>query len=373
MISTYIQPSDMSIVSVMEQIVDELIIVKNNDGLSYLPLWDYNGIGDISNTEGYLLKVSSAQTLYVEGIELAPEAISIPLNEGWNISSYLRQGIANTVAVFANISDDVLMVKDAQGLAYLPAWDYNGIGDMEPGKGYQVKMTNPNGLQLLANDEEYRMASSKVIDNKAVMSPIDMNTGSNMHLVIPETAWQTTEDSADEIYAYDAEGNCVGASKITLPTTVLTILGDHETTTEKEALFNVEAWTLKLWSAKTGSWTSVELNETISFNQHFVQDAVIITEQIVVSSDKLGLALFNCEPNPASNKTKLRFYLDIDAGLDLILYNSLGAQVKVLASGEYTKGYHHINMDVNTLPAGSYFYRLKTDKEQVTKRLEIIR
>jgi hypothetical protein len=373
MISTYIQPSDMSVESVMEQIVDELIIMKNNEGLSYLPAWDYNGIGDISNTEGYLLKVSSAQTLYVEGVELTPEAISIPLSEGWNITSYLRQVAANTVAIFANISDDVLIVKDAQGLAYLPAWDYNGIGDMEPGKGYQVKMTNPNVLQFLANNEEYRMASSNVVDNKAVKNSLELNTGSNMHLVIPENSWHISVADADEIYAYDAEGNCVGASKITLPTTVLTIWGDDETTTEKEALFNVEAWTLKLWLAKTDSWTSVELKESIGSNQYFVQDAVIIAEQIILSDDKSGLALFNCEPNPASNQTKLRFYLDIDSELDLILYNSLGAQVQVLASGTHIKGYHHINMDINTLPAGSYFYRLKTDMEQVTKRLEIIR
>jgi len=38
---------------------------------------------------------------------------------------------------------------------YLPEWAYNGIGDLEPGKGYQIKMASAQSLLYLANDEEY--------------------------------------------------------------------------------------------------------------------------------------------------------------------------------------------------------------------------
>ena len=35
----------------------------------------------------------------------------------------------------------VVIVKDNNGLAYLPEWNYNGIGELDSGYGYQIKVT----------------------------------------------------------------------------------------------------------------------------------------------------------------------------------------------------------------------------------------
>jgi len=34
----------------------------------------------------------------------------------------------------------LVIFKNYVGLAYLPEWDYNGIGDMIPTQGYQLKI-----------------------------------------------------------------------------------------------------------------------------------------------------------------------------------------------------------------------------------------
>ena len=39
------------------------------------------------------------------------------------------------------IYDHVVIVKDNNGLAYLPEWNYNGIGTLNPGYGYQIKVS----------------------------------------------------------------------------------------------------------------------------------------------------------------------------------------------------------------------------------------
>jgi len=41
------------------------------------------------------------------------------------------------------------------GNAYIPQFDFNGIGDFESGKGYLVKMTSDQTLNYLSNDQEY--------------------------------------------------------------------------------------------------------------------------------------------------------------------------------------------------------------------------
>ena len=40
----------------------------------------------------------------------------------------------------SSCTDLVVIAKDAFGVAYLPEWNFNGIGDMLPGQGYQIKM-----------------------------------------------------------------------------------------------------------------------------------------------------------------------------------------------------------------------------------------
>ena len=39
--------------------------------------------------------------------------------------------------------DYIILVKDNNGLAFLPEWNYNGIGALNPGYGYQIKVTDP--------------------------------------------------------------------------------------------------------------------------------------------------------------------------------------------------------------------------------------
>ena len=70
---------------------------------------------------------------------------------------YLRVEPADMVAVFQEITDEgnLIIAKDNLGAAYLPEWLFNGIGDMEPCQGYQVKVFEPDVLLFNANDDPY--------------------------------------------------------------------------------------------------------------------------------------------------------------------------------------------------------------------------
>ena len=155
--STYIQPTDLAIDVLLSplNISDNLVIVKDVNGTAYLPDWDFNGIGDLDFKEAYLVKTNSAQSIDFCGEQLLPEQQPIVLNEGWNMFAYLRLYPANTVLVMDGIVDYIVLVKDVMGNAYIPQFDFNGIGDLESGKGYLVKMTSDQTLNYLSNDQEY--------------------------------------------------------------------------------------------------------------------------------------------------------------------------------------------------------------------------
>ena len=155
--STYILSENMYIDDLLNPLTinDNLVIAKDVMGISYLPQWDYNGIGEIDFKQGYLVKVTNNQSLLFCGSQMLPENNSISLLNGWNMFSYLRNVPADTEAVFNQITDYVTIVKNNLGDAYLPEFNYNGIGDLEPGNGYLVKMISDEWLLFLPNSQEY--------------------------------------------------------------------------------------------------------------------------------------------------------------------------------------------------------------------------
>ena len=155
MVSSYIQSENMNIINLTNNILNEIIIIKNNIGLVFIPEWNFNSIGNWSNYEGYQIKVSNNCDITFYGQALVPEENPIMLNQGWNLISYFRQNEASVEGIFSLINNNIIIVKNSIGLAYLPDWGYNGIGNFEPGQGYQIKMIINDELNYLPNNLNY--------------------------------------------------------------------------------------------------------------------------------------------------------------------------------------------------------------------------
>tara|TARA_B100001093_G_scaffold519784_1_gene610457 strand:- start:552 stop:2183 length:1632 start_codon:yes stop_codon:yes gene_type:complete len=152
--STYISTtSNDNMSNIFSDISNQTVIVKNNLGSAYLPDWDL----DISLVigEGYFAKMNSNATLQISGTQIIPELNPIDLIEGWNLIGYLRDEPVDIILVFQDIYEHVIIVKDGLGNIYYPDWNYNNIGEMNPGEGYQIKMSSSTQLEYLSNDEEY--------------------------------------------------------------------------------------------------------------------------------------------------------------------------------------------------------------------------
>ena len=139
---------DMNVASVISPITENIIIVKDYVGAAYLTDWEFNGIGDFLIGQGYQIKTNDEVSLEIFGAYAFPEDHPITLSQGWNMIGYLREEPLITSEIFSeiNASGNILIVKDYLGSAFLPEWEFNGIGDMQPGNGYQVKMINEDIL-----------------------------------------------------------------------------------------------------------------------------------------------------------------------------------------------------------------------------------
>ncbi len=75
---------------------------------------------------------------------------SLVFNQGWNLfSSYINPINANMESVFANHASNVEIVKEEGGDIYWPQFNVNQIGDIQPGKGYMVRVSDTMVVDLL--------------------------------------------------------------------------------------------------------------------------------------------------------------------------------------------------------------------------------
>jgi len=61
---------------------------------------------------------------------------------GWNMFGYPCSQSVDLSNAFNSIVEKVIIVKDNSGNVYMPEFGFNGIGFLDGGEGYQIKMTN---------------------------------------------------------------------------------------------------------------------------------------------------------------------------------------------------------------------------------------
>ena len=94
---------------------------------------------------------------------------NIDINEGWSlISTYIQADNLDISIVFSPLIDYIVILKNNEGSAYLPEWNFNGIGDMIAGQGYQIKL---NSYQQLTIFGQILLPE---------LTPIDLNQGWNL-------------------------------------------------------------------------------------------------------------------------------------------------------------------------------------------------
>ncbi len=78
-------------------------------------------------------------------------------------------------------------------------------------------------------------------------------------------------------------------------------------------------------------------------------------------------------PNPASNETRIGFWLIEKGRTELSLFDINGRKIRVLFSGYAEPGYGEVVLSTKDLPIGSYIYRLETPTQPLTRKMDVVR
>ena len=90
-----------------------------------------------------------------------------------------------------------------------------------------------------------------------------------------------------------------------------------------------------------------------------------------------GFALHQSEPNPAGNRTKIRFELPVDSPVRLEVFDLLGRKVATVAETRYPAGYHAAEWDLRDMNGGRarpgvYIYRMTAGDFRAKQKLSVL-
>lgn len=90
------------------------------------------------------------------------------------------------------------------------------------------------------------------------------------------------------------------------------------------------------------------------------------------------IRLNNCYPNPLNENTIISFFVREESDISLKIYDLQGKEVKIIANRNMQSGSYSFLWDGKSnygepLPSGMYIYRLKSDSQQISKKLILLR
>ncbi len=196
---------DVPVYSNPQEYLENVIIVKNNFGLAYLPQWNFDGLGaemEYNGTtvqfQGFQIKLGSPNYyIKLSGPYYEPTTVttqSFQLSNGWNmIGVPFEECTVSAVTYVQDFLDKVVIMKNYIGAAYLPEWNFNGIGNMTVGWGYQLKLqnhddsnltvTHKTGGTVIIDDEE--VDDNPIIDIVDIIDDIPLISDGNITIKVP--------------------------------------------------------------------------------------------------------------------------------------------------------------------------------------------
>ncbi|MBT5271388.1 MAG: fibronectin type III domain-containing protein, partial [Candidatus Marinimicrobia bacterium] len=220
LVSVYDFPRYPDMWNVFGNTLDSLEIVYNDQGNAYIPNYGINTIGNYNLVDGYhVFSRDQNPEMHVTGLSINPADYPITIQPNrFNSIAYLNNTAMPIVDAFAAITSSIEIVQDDAGGVYIPGLSVNTIGNMQPGKGYQVFSTETEDITLTYPD-----ASAVLLAKAGSDSPEDIvnqpryfqavaATGLPYTVIVSELILDGRNvDLHGELAVYDGS-QCVGVS-----------------------------------------------------------------------------------------------------------------------------------------------------------------
>ncbi len=289
----------------------------------------------LANDLGYWIKFPAAGNYEVCGQKIDG---NISVQSGWNMIG----GNDTTIA-----TGDIVSVPS--GIIASEYFEFNSgyviASDIEPGKGYWVRATEPGTIQINSTlpkvnnspDEKENWTAVTFEDAAGNRSVLYLIPGSEeareMPPMPPAGVFDIRYASGNYAESYNAGGNVVNLSSVTAPVKISVSNGS-------------------IFLPATGERVTKE-------NPAVISELSGNTLTIMGNDIPSDYQLAQNYPNPFNPGTKIKFALPVNAKVTVNVYDILGRKVAGLVDKNIEAGRHEVNFNASNLTSGVYIYKIE--------------
>ena len=270
-------------------------------------------------------------------------------------------------------------MKDHDGKFWIPQYNVNTIGYMQPGKGYDIFVNQ-------VTDYTYPNLTVNLAKTNYPIEEIPATT----HFQFEKTGLPygvVITNSEEKLSVFDeigvfAENLCVGAAVFTGEFPLLIPAWEGDLEHSLKGFENGQEISFRVWKAKTGKKLDIGATFTNSKESVFGGNPLSVAK-LNTAGDQLSITpnsfvLEQNYPNPFNPETTISFQLAKNSKINLTIYNMEGKLIKRLESGLRDAGSYEIKWNGldergQQVTSGVYFYRLDTGEFSDMKKMILIK
>jgi hypothetical protein len=369
-ISSHITPFDADVEAMFAPVVDDMIILRNLTSV-YWPEEEVNTIGDWDIGAGYALKMYADTPFEICGPDFATTELS--LETGWFYMPPLSQCQANTMDLFGNNLDDIVIIQDLIGTGvFWPAQGIYTLENLDPGKSYKIKTINPFTVTFPECDSRATTpAFSQVNSINTIWGDINMTPSTEAVAFMASATIDFIEGDVIGVFGQNSQVYGYMAVTGTGTAQAITLFGDDVTTIEQDGFTEGETVSYKLYRAATGETYDLNVeydNATDNVSGNFYTGSFAAIRGVTMGITGVGSingGSIDMYPNPATDMV----YISLN-GVDyteatVVVYDTEGRMV----INQVFNGQAELN--VSSLEAGIYFVKINTATMNEIRKLVI--
>ncbi|MBT3234205.1 MAG: T9SS type A sorting domain-containing protein, partial [Calditrichaeota bacterium] len=350
-------------------------LLKNEIGRFWTPDWGFINIPYWELTEGYQIKLTEDSEAEFSGSPIEFDT-DIPLNPGWNISSYFPDYELDACApdfyVLSPIIDFVELAKDDIGRFMTPEFIFSNMEPWRETKGYQVKIAGNEGVVLNYPPDREDEVIAGVQDIGSELQTPALRTSENMSLLI--NSFDGLVDDGDQIYAIGTSGRILGTGIVRKSRCGLAIWGNDLSTEGGNGASEGEAFTLKQKKSGSNIEESLTIRQLLEGDElRYQKDGFIVLDAAIESALPTEFYISKNYPNPFNSTTTLTYGIPERANVNINIYDISGRFVESLINTEVNPGHHKITWSPREAPTGIYIVRCVAGWKKESLKVALIR
>ncbi|MBT3233702.1 MAG: T9SS type A sorting domain-containing protein [Calditrichaeota bacterium] len=369
-------------------------ILKDSNGLFYMPEFEFNNIPFWNLEFGFLMCVDSALTSTWSG-DLIPPDSPITLHSGWNLIAYYPEynleASAPDYYVLSQIIDNVRIAKDDDGLFLSTVNDFSNMPPWKEKTGYLVLIESDEPIILTYPPEREMIALSHPNNRLGEFNGEGFQVGGNLHKsdrnmsVLVNTVSNQDIQQSDKILAYNLSGDLlVGTGNIDANGRCgLAVWGDDSATKEIDGLLEGEEFILEIQqlddsflNRETLIISNAEENEPqVPVEQSLtyrVNDIVVIDLELA-STVPVDYYMAPNYPNPFNSNTSIRYGLPHSGVVQFDIYDVAGRHIESLLQEKQQAGHHSIVWDGSGRSSGLYIFQMNTESFKSVRKVILVK